>query len=294
MQKILVTGYTGFIGCHLVDSLKKKYDIIGLARNKKKIPDISQIKCDIRKLTTEKLPKKIDSIIHLAAMTDLLSCQNNPVECFDINVNGTQNLLEIARKMKSKFFYVSTHHVYGYPKKLPVSENDPLNPESIYATSKAMSELLCKSYSSSFGVDASLLRLFSVYGPKSPEHLVTTRLILQLHRGNKFEVGNLSPKRDFIFIKDVCSAIEIILLKSRGSNVYNIGTGKSYSIFDICKILQNISMKKMTTKSIKSLSRKSDVQNIFADNSKIKQLGWKSQTNFTNGLKLTYDWYSKK
>ena len=293
MKKILVTGHTGFIGSHLVELLKKNYEIIGLSRNAPKNPDIVQIKGDIRKITSKKIPKNLESIIHMAAMTDVLYCHNNPVECFDVNVNGTQNMLEIAKKTKTKFFYISTHHVYGKPSSLPVKETCSQNPASIYSTSKAAAELVSSSYSSSFGMDVSLLRIFSVYGPNSPNHLVTTRLISQLLKGNKFRVGNLFPKRDFIYVKDIVNAIEKILKKSHGSNVYNIGTGKSYSILKICKILQKISNKKMKIESIKSLSRKSDVPDIFADNSKIRKLGWRPQTDFIEGLKLTYDWYSR-
>lgn len=292
MKTILVTGYSGFIGSHLVNSLKRNYKIIGLSRKKPKNSSITHITSDIRKTRVKDIPKKVDAIIHLAALTDVMYCQSNPTKCFDINVNGTQNLLEIAKKINAKFCYVSSQHVYGNPKRLPMKENDIINPGNIYSASKAAAEILCKSYSSSFGMHVSILRLFSVYGPQSPNHLVTTRLILQLLKGNKFTVGNLSPKRDFIYINDVVIAVEIILKKSQSSNIYNIGTGRSFSILEITKILQKISNKKMAIKSIKSLSRKSDVPNVIADNSKIKKLGWKQQTKFIDGLKKTYDWYS--
>jgi len=294
MKKILVTGHTGFIGSHLVDLLKKNYEVIGLSRKTKKSSDIVQIKGDIRKITVKKLPKNLDYIIHNAAMTDLAFTRDNPVDCFDVNFHGTQNMLEIARKLNTKFFFMSTHHVYGQPKKIPVKETSLLNPISIYSGSKAAAELAVLSYSSSFDMNVSLLRLFSVYGPKSSEHLVTTKLISQLSKGNVFRVGNLSPKRDFIYIQDVINAIKKIIDKSHSSNIYNIGTGKSYSILEICKILQKITNKKMKIKSIKSLSRKSDILNIFADTSKIRKLGWKPQTNIIEGLKLTYDWYLSK
>jgi len=116
-------------------------------------------------------------------------------------------------------------------------------------------------------------------------------LISQLLKGKKFSVGNLFPRRDFIYVKDVATSIEKILKKSNGLNTYNIGTGKSHSILEITKILQKIGDKKMKIKSLKSLSRKSDVPNIVANNSKIRNLGWKPQTDFFDGLKQTYVWY---
>ena len=167
MKKILVTGHTGFIGSHLVDLLKKNYEIIGLSRNAPKNPDIVQIKGDIRKITAEKIPKNLDSIIHMAAMTDILYCQNNPIECFDVNVNGTQNMLELAKKTKTKFFYISTHHVYGKPATLPVKETCSQNPSSIYSASKAAAELVSTSYSLSFGFSVPIA-FTSGYGAAAP------------------------------------------------------------------------------------------------------------------------------
>ena len=132
MKRILVTGYTGFIGSHLVDSFKKNYEIFGLSRSNNKNSDIVQIKGDIRNITAKKIPKNLDAIIHLAATTDVMYCQKNPVECFDVNVNGTQNMLEITRQLGIKFFYISTHHIYGQPKSLPVKENFQPNPWRAY------------------------------------------------------------------------------------------------------------------------------------------------------------------
>ena len=294
MKNLLITGHTGFIGSHLVNLLKKKFNVIGLSRNTQKNSDIIQIKGDIRKITVKKLPKKLDYIIHNAAMTDLVYSKNNPIECFDINFHGTQNMLEISRKLNTKFFFISTHHVYGKPETTPVKETSLLNHTSIYSGSKSAAEQIALSYSSSFNMDVSLLRLFSVYGPKSPEYLVTTKLISQLVNNSNFKAGNLFPKRDFIYIDDVVSAIKKIIDKSHGSNIYNIGTGKSHSILEVCNILNKIGNKKMKVKSVKSLSRKSDVLDIFANNEKLKKLGWKPKISITTGLKLTYDWYLSK
>lgn len=291
MKKILVTGYTGFIGSHLVDLLKKNYEIIGLSRNTQKNLDIVQIKGDIRKTTVEKLPKNLDSIIHMAAITDVLYSQNNPVDCFDVNVNGTQNMLEIARKTDAKFLYLSTSHVYGNPKKLPISENHVVIPTSIYAGSKIAGEVISESYVHSYGMDISIIRLFSVYGPHEPSFKVTSKIISQLLTKNTISVGNLYPKRDFIYIKDAVNAMIPILKKTRGFNIYNVGSEKSYSILDLCKILKYLTGKNNSIKSIKSQSRKYDIPEIRSNSSKIRKLGWKPKTNLKQGLSLTLEWY---
>jgi len=240
------------------------------------------------------VPQDIDCIIHLAALTDVSYCQNNPVDCFQVNVYGTQNMIEIARKINSKFLYLSTSHVYGIPKALPIKEDHPRNPTSIYSASKLAGEIVCESYANSYDMDVSIIRLFSVYGPKSPEHLVTSRIILQSLKNDSIKLGNLYPKRDFIYIKDVVCAIELVLKKTSGLSTYNIGSGKSYSILELCNVLQKISGRKIRIESIKSKARKNDVNNVISNNSKIRKLGWKPKTYIDSGLKETFEWFSKQ
>ena len=291
MKKILVTGHNGFIGSHLVKLLSKKYEIIGVSSKQTK-EKITQIKKNIVNYDGNDLPKKIDVIIHLAALTDLVYCQNNPTECYDVNVKGTQNMLEIARKHKSKFIYLSTSHVYGKPKKLPIKEDHPLNPTSIYASSKLAGENIVESYGKNYDMDVSTLRLFSVYGINSPQYLVTSKIISQLSTKNTISLGNVTPKRDFIYIDDVIHAIEIVLKKSHGFNVYNVGTGRSHSILEICKNLKKISGKNPPLKSLSSLSRKNDVPNVVSNSNKLKKLGWKPTISLFDGLLLTWNYSS--
>lgn len=293
MKKILVTGHSGFIGSNLTRILKN-YEIIGISNNI--LPDMPflQIKKDVRKININEIPKKIDCIIHLAAITDVEYCNNNPVECFDVNFNGTQQMLEVARQTDSKFIFLSTSHVYGRPKRLPIKENFRRNVTSIYSGSKIAGEILCESYAKSYGLDISIIRLFSVYGPRSPGHLVTSKIISQLLTQKTILVGNFKSKRDFVYIDDVIDGIELVLRKAHGFNFYNIGSGKSYSILDLCNILKKIAGKNNIVKSVKSQSRKHDVKNIISNCSQLKKLGWKSHTKIETGLKLTLDWFAQK
>jgi len=159
LKKILITGHSGFLGTNLINYLADKYDILGLSDNLKKFDNIKQIKGDVKKISFNKIPKNISCIIHLAALTDVRFCENNPTACFESNVSGTQNMLEIARKLNSKFIFLSTSHVYGKPKKLPILESHPRNPISFYATSKVLGEILCESYSKTYGMDISIITL---------------------------------------------------------------------------------------------------------------------------------------
>ena len=289
MKKLLVTGHTGFIGKNLVKSLSEKYELFGVSLNKS-TQKINQIKKNINKLKIEDLPKNISSIIHLAALTDVDFCQKNPVKCFQSNVYGTQNMLEIARKINANFIYLSTNHVYGPPKKLPIREDHPKNPTSIYATSKLLSEIICQTYSQNYGINVSIIRLFSVYGQNSAKHLVTTKIISQILNNSSIKLGNLFPKRDFIYIDDVISAIELILTKTVSYNEFNVGTGKSHSILELCKILKKISGSKIPIMSIKSKSRAEEIKNIYANSNKLKKLGWTPHYKIEEGLKTTFEW----
>lgn len=291
MDKILVTGYNGFIGHNLVDRLITKYKIIGVSNNKTAKQKIFQVKKDVRKINSDDIPNDVFCIVHLAAITDLKYCQNNPSECFDVNVKGTQNMLEIARKKNSKFIYLSTSHVYGRPLHLPMREDHPRNPNSIYASSKMAGEVICESYAKSYGLDLSILRLFSVYGPNSPSHLVTSKIINQLLNKKIVSLGNLYPKRDFVYVQDVMDAILLVIRRSMGFNIYNVGTGKSHSILELCKILREISGRNTQIQSIKSQSRKNEIGNVISNSSRIKRLGWRPKTSIHQGLEITFEWF---
>ncbi len=293
MLKILISGSSGFIGRHLTEKLNN-YPLIGLIKNKNIDLKIQTICKDIRQLDLDDFPNDISHIIHTAALSDLQYCEKNKKECYDINVGGTKQILEIAKKNDSKVIFLSTSHVYGKPIKLPLSESHELNPSSVYSQSKVEAEKLCKIYNSKFNIPISILRLFSVYGPYSPDHLVTTRIIKEIILKNNISIGNLFPKRDFIHIYDVVNAIELLLNYTNSFQVFNIGSGQSNSIETICNYLIKISNKKILVESINSLSRSDDVPNVISDISKIKNLGWIPKINLFDGLKITYDSFVKQ
>jgi len=292
-KTILLTGSMGFIGSHLVKELIKRYNVIGLNHVlDKKSQNYFPLKKNIITLKQNEIQNEIYSIIHLAAITDTKFCEEHPKQCFDTNVNGTQNLLEIARQKNAKFVYISTSHVFGNPKKLPIVESDPKNPLSIYASSKLSGEISCIGYANTYGMDVSIARLFSVYGPKSPPHLVTSKIMSQMNN-QYISLGNLNSERDFIYIDDVISALQKIHIKTRGYNEYNVGTGTSYSINQICKIIKNLTKQDTPIKSSIQFFQKNDVKKIVCNPNKLKKLGWKPKVSIELGLKKTWDWFIK-
>lgn len=288
-KKILITGSQGFIGKHLLNELLPKCKIIGInSIYDKKTKNYIPLKKNIVKLKASDVSSNLTGIVHLAAITDVNFCQQNPQKCFETNVLGTQKTLEVARKKDCKFVYVSTSHVYGKPEKLPLKEEHQKNPNSIYAASKLAGEICCEGYARSYGMDISIVRLFSVYGPNSPTHLVTSRIISQLDKPS-IKLGNLRPKRDFIFVTDAIKAIATVLKKSQNFKVYNVGTGKSYSILDICNIIGNLSGEELRIKKVNSYVRKTEIDEIISDITKIKKLGWKPRIDIKQGLKITLE-----
>lgn len=275
------------MGRNLIEKLVKKYDIVGVSNVGNPTLSIKKIRKDIRKLTIADIPSDVSHIVHLAALSDVVYCQNHPSECFDINVRGTQNLLEISRTIGSKFLFISTSHVYGAPIKLPINENHPVNPTSIYASSKLAGEIISESYAKNYDMDVSIVRLFSVYGSYSPQHLVISKIINQLRTSNVIKLGNLYPKRDFVYVSDVVNALDLIIKKSSGFKILNVGSGKSFSIIEICKILEQIIDKNIIIKSVPVLKRKQEIKDVVSDISKIVKLGWKPNISLRTGLELT-------
>ena len=292
MEKILITGSTGFIGTNLIKKLKINFKIIGIS-NKNKMKN-NHIKKDITKLSTKDIPRDISAIIHLAAITDVNYCDLHPEKCFKTNVVGTEKILRVARDIGAKVIFISTSHVYGKPQSNPVKEEHATKPNSMYSVSKIMGEELCKKYSELFNMDISIVRIFSAYGPNSPMHLVINKIIKKSTKSEKVELGNTFPRRDFIYIDDVVNAIENTLFVTKGFKIFNIGTGKSYSISNVCKIIEKHIGKKIIIEKNNELVRNNEISNIVANIDKLKQTGWRQENSMEEGILKTITWVNKQ
>jgi len=296
LARILVTGSQGFVGSHLVSRLiHQNHQVIGINQKKEKpAKKIFSVTKDVSKITNSDIKSDFSAIIHLAAISDIEFCEKNPIKCFHTNVNGTQRMLELARKNDSRFIYFSSSHVFGKPLTLPVNENHRRTAMSIYSSSKIIGESLCEGYSNSYGMNIVVVRPFSIYGPMSPRHNVIFQIISQLLNNSKITLGNINSKRDFIFVNDVIDALILIInSKKNGYREYNLGTGKSTSIDSLCTKLSAISEKILTIISKKNKFRKNDVSDIRCDYSKIKSdFGWTPKTSLEKGLEITYQHYN--
>jgi len=179
VEPILLTGANGFLGNQIANFFHNNHTkIYGISHGVQNNSFVEQIHDDI--LSVKRLPCDISTILHFAALTNIQTCEKNPEKCFEVNVNGTKKLLDLARINDSDFIFASSSHVYGNPEFLPIDENHPLKPISIHAKSKVKAESLCEEYSKSYGLKIKIIRTFSIYGSNSPSYSIISRIINQI------------------------------------------------------------------------------------------------------------------
>ena len=294
-MKYLVTGGAGFIGSNIVKLLVKNgHEVIVVDNlhtgNMERIEDVKDeilfFNIDIRNFNSLKSKiRGIDGIFHQAALTLVSESFEKPEEYYDVNVNGTKNIFEIAKQLQTKVVFASSSSVYGDVHQIPIKENSPLNPINPYGKTKVEKEKLAKNYSNK-GVKIIGLRYFNVYGVGQTGSYagVITQFLKRLN-------SNLPPVihgkghqiRDFISVRDVAEAN----LKSMESNTkngfFNIGTGKSISILQLAKIMISISSKNL--KPIFDEELHGDVEKSQADISlSSEKIHWKYKIELSEGL----------
>ena len=311
-NNILVTGGCGFIGSNFINYYKQKYDNIKIY-NLDKI-DYCSNKLDINheELFIGNLNNKefithilnnynIDTIIHFAAQTHVDNSFGNSISFTIDNILGTHNLLECCKEYNKikRFIHMSTDEVYG---EVDINnegcvEKSILNPTNPYAATKAGTELIIKSYYYSFNFPIIITRCNNVYGPRQyPEKLIP-KFINSLLNNNKCTIhGKGNSRRNFIYVDDVSSAIDIIIKYGIINNIYNIGTKNEYSVLDIANKLINILK---PNENINNWIEYVD-DRLFNDfryainNDKLLSLGWNEKHDFDEFLLKTIEYYKIK
>ena len=247
---ILVTGSSGFIGSHVAaEALKEGYRVKGLDLKGNENTAIEFVKGDIRdKSAVSKAMEGVDFIIHLAAVTSVVEFEKNPVECFDININGFMNVLWEAHEHKvKKVLYASSAAVYTgehFSDSMPLDYSKQHNP---YSQSKIINEMHADYFFHSRGLNSVGLRFFNVFGDGENEKgqyaSIATQFIKNKRRGEPLVVyGDGSQARDFINVSDVAN-ITLMLLKKGSPGVYNVGTGNVFSYEHIAEVIDKSSIK---------------------------------------------------
>ena len=307
-MKLLITGGLGFVGSHLVDSLvKKNHKIMILTKtlSKKKNIKKSAKKIQIEKIDLtnfQQLGKiiekfKPDVIIHLAGNASHSKSFENPLKDIDSNAKTTLFMLEKIRKLNTqcKFILGSTFIVIGKPKKLPVNENTPCNPTTIYGTNRLSSEYFCKIYHKVYGLHTNIFRITNSYGPREqiiPKKNAVNFLIYKSFKKEEISIYNQGKFfRDFIYIDDVISGINIILKKGKSGELYWISSGKKTWFYEFGDILEKTTGCKVKYSETPVYTKKVDVGNFVVSNSKLRKLGWSPKISVDVGVKKTLKFF---
>lgn len=313
-KKILVTGADGFIGSHLVEELVAKgakvrafvfYNSFNSYGWLDSIP--SQIKDkidffpgDIRDPNgIREAMKEIDIVFHLAALIAIPFSYHSPDSYIDTNVKGTLNIIQAARDNKIKRIIVtSTSEVYGTAQFIPITEEHPKQSQSPYSASKIGADAIADSFFRSFNLPLTIVRPFNTFGPRQSARAVIPTIISQLLNGAKeIKLGDLSPKRDLLFVKDTISGfLKIAQCDSLIGHEVNIATESEVSIGDLANILINkINPKvKIISDPIRLRPKNSEVYRLFGSNKKLKSFtDWEQKYSIEEGLEETINWFSK-
>ena len=308
-MKFLLIGGLGFIGSHLAESLIKNghnVKILTKTFSKKSNIKILKKKIKIEKIDITNFRKlgrcieqfKPDVIIHLAGNTSHSKSFEEPLKDVDSNAKSTLFMLEKIRELdlKCKFLLGSTFIVIGKPKKLPVNENTPCNPTTIYGTNRLASEYFCKIYHDVYGLDTNIFRITNSYGPREqiiPKKNAVNFLIYKAFKKEKISIYNKGMFfRDFIYVDDVISGINIILKNGKSGELYWISSGKKTWFYQFGNILEKITGCKVKYSETPTYTKKVDVGNFVVNNSKLKSLGWKQKVNLEKGIKKTLEYFT--
>ncbi len=308
-KNILVIGGAGFIGSHVVDELLKedvKNIIIfdnfcrGTRENieealKDKRVRVFEIGGDIQQTDILDLAvKESQGVIHLAALW-LLQCYEFPRSAFDVNIRGTFNVLESCRNNKiERLVYSSSASVYGDAVELPMTEEHPFNNRTFYGATKIAGEAMCRAFNERYGLPYAGLRYMNVYGPrqdyKGTYIAVIMKILDRIDSGlSPIVYGDGSQSYDFIFVSDVAQANVKALKSDASDKFYNVGSGISTSIKEICEMLLELTGSKLIIQ-YEPAGLTFVTNRIGSTEAAEKDLGFKYKTELKEGLLKLIEW----
>ena len=314
MQRILVTGGAGFIGSHLSQTLLEQGNQVVCLDNFNDYYAVSLKRANIQSLLDNRNFRliendilnfsflkeyfsgaNIDVVVHLAARAGVRPSIQQPLLYQKVNVEGTNNLLEVAKDFGvRKFIFASSSSVYGQNKKTPFSEDDPVdNPISPYASTKKAGELICYTYNHLYGLPVTCLRFFTVYGPRQRPDMAIRRFTTAVFHGQPITMyGDGGSRRDFTFITDIIDGILRSIEHCRGYHIYNLGESRTIELNRLIDVIAACLGREPIIERLPM--QPGDVPLTFADITKARnEIGYQPKIGIEEGIGKFVNWFEE-
>jgi len=313
-MKILVTGGAGFIGSHLSEKLLTEGHQIVCLDNFNDYYDPSIKRNNIQNILNHKeyeliegdildvpLLQKLfsqhnfDVIVHLAARAGVRPSIIQPLLYEKVNIQGTMHLLELCREHDiHKFVFASSSSVYGANKKVPFSEDDPVdNPISPYAATKKAGELICYTYYQLYNISVNCLRFFTVYGPRQRPDMAIHKFARLIYNQSPIPVfGSGKSRRDYTYVEDIIQGIRAAIDNCDGYHIYNLGESNTVELHYLINLLQDKLGRKAVIENLPD--QPGDVPITYADIEKAqKDLNYNPKVDIEDGIVMFVDWFKR-
>jgi len=308
--RVLVTGGAGFIGSHVVDALVDRGESVVIVDNfdsyydpKRKWANISRHTGSVGvyqgnvedKMFMRDLFRRegIDRVVHLAAKAGVRPSIEDPVGYKVVNIDGTLNLLEMARMFEVKnFVFASSSSVYGNSRNVPFDEEQNVDrPISPYAATKKAGELLCHTYSNLYGLHVTCLRYFTVYGPRGRPDMAPFKFVDAVVNGREIQLyGDGSSQRDYTYVSDIVEGTLSALENPHQYEIINLGRGEVVVLKDFVSTIEEVVGKSAIVRHVDPVP--GDVDMTFADVSKARSLlSYDPKVSLREGLESFFQWY---
>jgi len=317
-KKILVTGADGFIGSHLCEALVRDghnvrafvlYNSFNSWGWLDTAPEevrrsLDVFSGDIRDPHgVRQAMRGCDVVLHLAALIAIPYSYHSPDTYVETNVKGTLNVLQAARELGvAKVVHTSTSEVYGTARFVPITEDHPLQGQSPYSATKIAADQLALSFYTSFDTPVAVIRPFNTYGPRQSARAIIPTIITQLANGRRLvRLGATAPTRDFSYVDDTVRGFIAVAESPRSAGeVINVGSNFEISVGDTARLIADVMQQdvEIETDSERLRPERSEVERLWADNSKAKSLlGWGpeygGEDGFRRGLARTVEWFTR-
>ncbi|WP_224447188.1 NAD-dependent epimerase/dehydratase family protein [Haloprofundus salilacus] len=311
-ESVLVTGGSGFIGRHVLEELRDAGYGVAALTHASPLPDrpgfeaVDAVDGDVTRF--ESLPsfEPYDAVVHLAGVVSVGDSLERPRRTYEVNTTGTVNVFERARADDvGSVVYGSSAAIYGIPDELPITESQSVEPLHPYAASKLAGEQVAKATANAYELDVAVVRPFTTYGPGQRSDNLIPHVVSQLQSGaDVLELGNLSPTRDFVYVRDVASAIRTVVDSDRQAadegttddsptaadstaDVYNVGSESETSVREVVERLRSLMESDASIESTKKRDERVEIPRMVADCSRLKRLGWRPEFDLESGLEQT-------